>query len=222
MQRTHLRKPNPPKIGLGKAGLAQPGVRKLAVDWPLVHVRLEADALALEQVLTPSPSRIEEAYRSRAVRLAQANPQQRGPARPGLPVLVFRVGPERYAMEIQHLAEVLPLGYFAPIPRSPAQFLGVVSVRGELRAVVDLQHLLGLSEGAANRSGFILLLRAHAGGEQLGLKVDRIEELCEIRTEDLANPDSGRFAIGLSGGGLSLLRLDRVLESVFNGESWSK
>jgi len=54
---------------------------------------------------------------------------------------------------------VLPFAPCAPVPGAPPQFLGVINLRGELRAVVDLARLLVPSADGNSDSEFVLMLR---------------------------------------------------------------
>lgn len=190
-------------------------LKRERIDWQAVRSRLQANERGLDQAMTPNAQRIEDAYHRRAVKLAQVD-KQNSLLSDGVPVLVFRLGQERYAIEMKYLAEVLPFGYYAPVPLSPKQFLGVIGLRGEVRAVVDLRHLLAPSSEGASDSGFVLMLRPAAGREQIGLKVDSIEELREIRPEELTPPAPGSFVTGLVSGSLTLLSVDAVVTNIFS------
>jgi chemotaxis signal transduction protein len=187
---------------------------KERIDWQVVRNRLHANERVLEQALTPTAQRIDDVRRKRAVNLAQVG-KETFLLSSGVPVLVFRLGQERYAIELKHVAEVLPFGYHAPVPRSPPQFLGLISVRGELRAVVDLRHF---SSAEASASGVVLMLRRGTGNEQVGLKVDSVEELREIRPEEVTEPAAGSFVAGLTDGSIALLSVNAVLERVFSNQ----
>jgi purine-binding chemotaxis protein CheW len=187
---------------------------KLAgIDWDLVRSRLRASQRALEEALAESPERIEAAYRQRAVRLAKV---EQGPVSAGVPALVFRLARERFAIELEEVSEALPFARCTRAPGSPPQFRGVMSLRGELRAVLDLAALLGLSENGDRDSGFVLMLRRP--GREIGLKVDRIEELREVRPEDLSVPAQGHYVKGIVSGSLMLLNVEAVLAAVFSKE----
>jgi chemotaxis signal transduction protein len=192
-------------------------MKRARIDWDLVRSQLQSSERALEEAMTESPARIDAAYRLRAARLAQGRTGP-DPRAPGLPVLVFRLGLERYAIEIEEVAEVLRLERCAPVPGSPPLFAGVINLRGELRAVVDLARLLVLPGSAnpdkGNDSGFVLLLRRH--GQEIGLKVDRIDELRQIGAEELSLPSQGKYVTGLAAGTLILLSVDAVLAEVFS------
>jgi purine-binding chemotaxis protein CheW len=171
-------------------------MKTIRIDWQAARARVQANEQALEYALVPNPQRIDNVLRQRAVELAQAKNRQ-APVSAGLPVLEFRLGQGRYAIEMEHLAEVVPLTNFAPVPRSPAHFLGMISVRGELRPVVDLKFLLGQGSDETGNSGFVLLLHPHASGEQIGLKADSVDQVREIRPEELTQISSGVFVAAL-------------------------
>ncbi len=190
-------------------------MKRAGIDWEQARTRLRMSESALEDALAESPGRIEAAYRQRAVRLAKRQ-VERGPVSAGLPVLVFRLGQERYAVELKEVAEVLSFARCTPAPGAPAEFLGVINLRGELRAVLNLGRVLVSSE-SGGESGFVLVLRRP--GQAVGLKVDLIEELREIRPEELTLPTQGNYGKGLVGGTLMLLDVEKVLAQVFSKES---
>jgi len=187
-------------------------MKQPAVDWNLVRSRIRSSESALQEALAESPARIAAAYRQRAVRLANA-PREQRPVAAGLPVLVFRLTQERYAIELAEVAETIPFARCTAAPGSPPYIRGVINLRGELRTVLSLSRLLGLSENGGRDSGFILMLRRQ--GQEIGLKVDGIEELRQIRPEELAAPTEGSYLKGIVSGTLMLLNVDAVLAEIF-------
>jgi purine-binding chemotaxis protein CheW len=128
-------------------------------------------------------------------------------------MLIFRLGHERYAIALQEVAEVLPFTHCTPVPGGSPHFLGVINQRGDLRPVLDLGRLLAASENGKTGPGFVLMLRRP--GQEIGLKVDRIDELQEIRPGDSDVVPQGRYVKGIAPGTLMLLSVDAVLEEVF-------
>ncbi len=185
------------------------------IDWEAVRERLRASERALNAALSENPERIDAAYRARAARMAEKG-ANRAVRKPGQAVLVFRLGQERYAIEMQEIAEVLPLGGCTPAPGSPPCFAGVINVRGELRAVLDLARLLALSGGPPDDTYFVLLLRRRV--PEIGLKVGRIDEVREIRPEELPPESAGKYARGVAPGPLVLLNLDAVMARIDSRE----
>jgi purine-binding chemotaxis protein CheW len=199
-------------------------LKKAGIDWGQVRDRLRVSESAVEEAQAASPRRIEDAYRRRAVWLAKGHAERKAVST-GLPVLVFRLAKERYAIELKELAEVLPFAGCAPVPGSP-QFLGAINLRGELRAVVDLGRLLLSSAGENSDAGFVLILRNQnsrpgghgVGAQEIGVKVDDIQELREIQPEELTLPAQGNYGKGLVCGTLLLLDVDALLAEVFSKE----
>jgi purine-binding chemotaxis protein CheW len=192
-------------------------MKRPGIDWEQARGRLRASERALEAALAESPERIEAAYRQRAVRLARL-PGEQGPVSAGFPALVFRLAQERYAVALEEVAEALRFERCTPAPGSHAAFRGMINLRGELRAVLDLGRLLALPENRDGDSGFVLMLRRQ--GREIGLRVDSIEDVRQIRPEELQVPAQGKYVKGIASGALMLLSVDAVLAEVFSeGES---
>jgi len=113
------------------------------IDWEAVHTRLEESQRALDRVLNTDADNLAAIYRERAARLAGRRAQAAAPATT-LRILVFTLGPERYALEFADLVELLPFGNCTPVPGGAPQLLGVINFHGEIRSVVDLGRLLDL------------------------------------------------------------------------------
>jgi len=193
-------------------------MKRSPIDWDLVRSRLRSSERTLEEAMSETPERIDAVYRQRAARLAKGR-SEHAPAGERLKVLVFRLGPERYAIEAGEVAEAVPLERCAPVPGSLPVFAGVINLRGELRAVVDLTRLLALSGSsngeprpASREECFVLLLRQR--GQAIGFKVDRIEELREIGREELSSVAEGKYVTSVAPGMLMLLSVDAVLEDI--------
>jgi purine-binding chemotaxis protein CheW len=129
--------------------------------------------------------------------------------------MVLRLGEERYGIETKDLAEVAPFAGCTPVPGSPPQFLGVVQLRGELRPVASLCRLIGVEESGDPASSVVLFLRRSGG--QIGLRVDGVEDLLEIRQEGLVPAAEGKYLKGLIGK-LMLLDVDAVVKDVSANE----
>jgi purine-binding chemotaxis protein CheW len=188
-------------------------MKRANINWELVRSRLQASEHALDEALSETPLRIETAYRERAIRLAKA-PADPGLLGAGLPVMVFQLATERYAIELKELAEVVPLARYARVPGSLPCFLGVINLRGEILAVLDLGRLLGPYDDADQDSGFVLVIRRQ--GREIGLKVDDIEGIREVHEQDLTLPPPAKYAKGLISSTLILLNVDTVLLEAFS------
>ena len=56
--------------------------------------------------------------------------------------LVFPLGPERYALPIQEVREIVATPTLTPLPTAPAAILGLVNLRGDVLPVFDAGRLV--------------------------------------------------------------------------------
>jgi purine-binding chemotaxis protein CheW len=93
--------------------------------------------------------------------------------------LTFTLGGEEYAVGIEHVREVLRAPAITEVPRAPAHVLGVVTVRGEVVAIVDARRRLGLPPGQGGGGGSRIVL-VETGVGPLGLLVDAIANVVRL------------------------------------------
>src|SRR5262245_40897225 len=98
-----------------------------------------------ERIAT-DPAILEAVYRRRAAQLARR--QGELSAKKTFPALVFGLGSERYAIELSELAEVLPYRTATPVPGVSPSLLGVINLRGAIRAIADLRRILEIEAAA--------------------------------------------------------------------------
>jgi purine-binding chemotaxis protein CheW len=90
--------------------------------------------------------------------------------------LTFLLGQEEYAVPIEHVREVLKAPAITEVPRAPTHVLGVVTVRGEVVAVIDARGRLGLAGPSAGARIVIV----DAGDGPLGLLVDSVASVVRL------------------------------------------
>ena len=142
--------------------------------------------------------------------------QHRGPRRPlrerargrtGLvELLMFRVGNERFAVELICVEEAIDLGEPHHVPEMPPAMLGVVTVRDTLTPVFSPDDALGV---AAVSKGAALIFRSTRG--RFALAIDDVDD---VTTLDLAQlreapgadgADSLVLGVARNGGGIVAL-----------------
>ena len=108
-------------------------------------------------------------------------------------ILLLRAGGLAFAVYAEECECVTPWAEPAPLPHAPASVLGVVSVRGRMRTVLDPARLLetsGLSyERRDTTHSFIASL---TGDEQLALACESSEPLT-LNAEHISPADSPAF-----------------------------
>jgi purine-binding chemotaxis protein CheW len=93
--------------------------------------------------------------------------------------LTFLLGAEEFAVAIERVREVVRSPPITEVPRAPAHILGVVTVRGEVVAVLDPRRRLGLAPDPGAGEGKIVIV--DAGDGPAGLRVDRIASVVRLR-----------------------------------------
>jgi purine-binding chemotaxis protein CheW len=95
-------------------------------------------------------------------------------------LLTFLLGAEEYAVAIERVREVVRSPPITEVPRAPTHILGVVTVRGEVMAVIDPRRRLGLPAAhPAEGEGKIVIVDAGEG--PCGLHVDRVASVVRLR-----------------------------------------
>jgi len=139
-------------------------------------------------------------------------------------LLVFRVGAERFGVELQAVDEVIDAPTVQTIPDAPATVLGVATIRGELVTVYDPRPLLrveGTLDGAA-----LLFVR---DGRRVGLAIDDVYDAIRIEDGDLLKAPGGGASDGVlvglvrRGGELiGILDANALLDAAIAGDGETK
>ncbi len=133
---------------------------------------------------------------------------------PGLSVMVWTLGPERFALPLADIGSVFPGGRTTPVPGAPPALIGLASRRGRLINVVDPAMALGQSGRHAD-DGHLLQLRGTQ--PRLALRVDRAEGVTTLAQDDGDEGASGeltRQATLVDGGRLLLVNGKRLVETM--------
>ena len=150
------------------------------IDWQEVKQRLSHCQSATSDRRT-TDGRISEVFRRRARQLAQRGRRDaRGTAR--TMILAFRLGNERYGMELNQIQQVFARVAVTPVPGGAEHLLGVAGLNGTLRSVIDLGRFVNLPPSGTD-GGCIVLVRA--GGKLLGVWVKALEDVCHIDLDNL-------------------------------------
>jgi purine-binding chemotaxis protein CheW len=122
-------------------------------------------------------------------------------------VLAFRVGGERYAVEVQAVFQVLEARGLAPLPATPPWLLGALVARTRVVPVLDLRVLLGLEGGGMSDLAKVVVVEQ--GDDVFGLAAEELEGRLEIARAGLVPASSGPFT-WIAPDRLALLDLERL------------
>ena len=135
------------------------------------------------------------------------------------PLLTFRQGSERYALDARSVAGVFRLRHLAPLPGAPPQVAGLTSWRGHFLTVLDLERVLGLDRTGLDDRGWILV--TETSELRFGLLAGEIGELVEVRADEVraVDTEASRFAVGTTADATLVLDADRVSTTLMGEQS---
>ena len=104
--------------------------------------------------------------------------------------LTFMLGSEVFAIDIVRIREIIEYTPPTPVPMMPSTLRGVINVRGSVVPVVDLAVRFGWSPVAIGRRTSIVIVEILHNDDKhvLGLVVDRVNAVTEIKKEDIESP----------------------------------
>jgi purine-binding chemotaxis protein CheW len=174
-----------------------------------LHAGLDEVEAMLTGAVDPGERARVLAERARAV----ARPREE-PRTAGVQVVAFRLGGERYAVEVGAVFQVVEAAGLSPLPATPPWVLGAVVARTRVVPVLDLRALLGLEGGGMSDLSKIVVLEHE--GELFGIAVEDVEGRVDLERETLATPSDGPF-VWIAPDRLALLDLSRVGASAGRG-----
>jgi purine-binding chemotaxis protein CheW len=100
----------------------------------------------------------------------------------------FRLGGEHFAVQAACVREILEPSRITRVPFSSPHMLGVVNVRGQATAVMDLGHRFGLPPVQPGNDARIMILELSEQGERVvvGGIADAVVEVLELDETELA------------------------------------
>ena len=132
--------------------------------------------------------------------------------------LTFKLDDEEYGVEILKVREIIGMMGITAVPRMPSYMKGVINLRGKVIPVIDLRMKFCLPEAEYTSETCIIVVDVQ--GNLVGIIVDRVSEVQDIRGENIEDPPSigtsvdTAFILGMgkSKGNVEiLLDIDKVL-----------
>lgn len=90
--------------------------------------------------------------------------------------LVFRVGPERFALDLPAVEEAIELPSVHHLPEMPEHMLGVFELRGRLVPIYSPERVLRVK--LTREAAAVLVFRS--GNKRLGLAVDDVDDVLTV------------------------------------------
>jgi purine-binding chemotaxis protein CheW len=105
-------------------------------------------------------------------------------------VVVFRLGLEFYALDIQDVQEIVRMQAITAVPGSEPWIEGITNLRGRVLPVIDLRRRCHLEAEQYTSDTRIVVVNGERG--MVGLTVDAVSEVLRIPGEQIEQP--GRIA----------------------------
>lgn len=113
---------------------------------------------------------------------------------PFLELVAFRLGEQRYAIDLAAAERVLPMVAVSPLPQAPPVALGVINLRGQVIPVLDVRARFGLPARAFGLAGQLLV--AHSARRRMALPVDEVLGPMSLPPEAATRADAVLPGIG--------------------------
>jgi purine-binding chemotaxis protein CheW len=133
-------------------------------------------------------------------------------------LIAFRIGEQRFGVDIRTVREIRGWSPATPLPQAPAYVKGVINLRGTVLPIVDLGARLGLGSTVPTARHVIIVARV--GMKTVGLMVEAVSDILTVAEADIQpTPDVScdtvrmfvRGLIALEGDMISMLALDSLL-----------
>jgi purine-binding chemotaxis protein CheW len=151
------------------------------VEWEAIHRRLADVAADIAGASIRDLEVVGHVLETR--RRAAAKQPVQPDAGEQLDVLAFSLGGETYGVETCHVREVCRLVDLTTVPCTPPFIAGVINLRGQILAVVDLRKFFELLSAGLTELNRVIVLTG--GDGELGLLVDAIHGAHLVAVADL-------------------------------------
>ncbi|AIF69310.1 hypothetical protein PAP_04495 [Palaeococcus pacificus DY20341] len=98
-------------------------------------------------------------------------------------VVTFNLGEEEFCLEISHVREIKEMMPITRVPNVPDFIAGVINLRGQITALINLKRKLGLEDEIPLEKKKIII--AEVKDEVVGLIVDSVSDVLTLSEEEI-------------------------------------
>ncbi|TWH45462.1 chemotaxis protein CheW [Sporomusa sp. KB1] len=99
---------------------------------------------------------------------------------PNVSFFIFQLGDYLFSFCGSQAREILPYTALTWIPGATAHIPGVINLRGDVAAVLDLKQILGMNEANYETTGAAFIVMVRSGDGRNGFLVDTIIDVVEV------------------------------------------
>ncbi len=100
-------------------------------------------------------------------------------------LIIFKLGTEEYAMEIDQIKEVVITPKIAKVPRTPTYIKGIANIRGNIIAIMDLEERFGIGESTGNNQLANYTLVIESDEFKIGFLVKEVPNTLSVALEEI-------------------------------------
>lgn len=101
--------------------------------------------------------------------------------------LTFWTDSQLFGIPLQHVDQIIGMQCITPVPEYPDYAKGIINMRGNIIPVIDFRVRLGRKEVPYTDRTCIILISTGIG-ERLGCIVDGVEEVTDVREDQMSVP----------------------------------
>jgi purine-binding chemotaxis protein CheW len=175
--------------------------------------------VAPDEELQLTEAQVRAILSDRATKLARGYTLTVEPTERQVQLIAFGRGEHRYGVELRFLTEIRPLAAVTRVPGVPPFFSGVIQLRGEIVAVIDIAVLFGGELSDAGGDRFAVVVASPDGAA--ALLADAVDDVVDLPADQIHPPlatftqSRERYIRGLTETGLAILDVERLL-----GDEW--
>ncbi|MDM8516802.1 chemotaxis protein CheW [Desulfobacterales bacterium HSG16] len=104
--------------------------------------------------------------------------------------LTFRLSKEIFTLEASRVREVLKYTHITQVPRMPEYLPGVINVRGNVIAVINLNLFFGIKTLEDKKKGWLVIAETAVGDEsmQIGMLADSVRDVVRLDAARIGPP----------------------------------
>jgi purine-binding chemotaxis protein CheW len=130
-------------------------------------------------------------------------------------ILSFRLAHQWYALDVQHITELLWMVYLEAMPSSPPEILGLLSMKHFSMPVLDLRKRFQLPE--AKVTLYTPIIAAHYESKRIAFLVDEVREVLNIHETQIRAVDISPYvshSIEYNGEQFRIIRIEKLIASI--------
>jgi len=168
-------------------------MKKEKVDWNEIKEKEDSLLESLDRKISLLPEEKRLVLKARAKALS-VDTKDETARKEFVDIVVFTLATETYGIESTFIREVYPLKDFTILPGTPAYVVGIMNVRGQIMAVIDLKKFFNLPEKGLGELNKVIIIRNDR--MEFGVLADVVEGTMSVAIEDILEAPLTVMGIG--------------------------